>query len=477
MSNLDSSISGWTSGTVSAGDTAVSGWARSYVDGQDHSAANIIATLDDATGDEVAHSVNYTVNKAAGNDTGLLISMTDTVSNGTSLPLDIQVGGSSVMSVDAAGQQTLTHAGVGDFPSLSLYKYSSGAGYEPKLKFHKSASNTVGGNTTLSTGHDQGSIEFWGNDGNGHHESAKIYSESGGTSNNNVPGDLRFATNAGGTATTDRVVIGSAGETTFSYPVIVTAPAAPDIPLSITGAAAQAGNYVNITSNGGVAGDVFKIDAAGDVTASNVIAALFGSTASTATLTGLDASTTSPVIRIGGGRYLGVNTTAGTVTFNGAGLGFGANGQSTTYTSAFYEVSAGVIGVYSDNGITLGQLNAGSVSVSKSIYQATEVTSLPVGTTQTITLADNNHQTLDLTSSTGDATVTLTVPSGSSAGTLIIEQHATTSRDITWAVSAGAFKWMGTEPTWSSDAVSAIRIVTWRYDGAVMYLAATDVAA
>ena len=60
---------------------------------------------------------------------------------------------------------------------------------------------------------------------------------------------------------------------------------------------------------------------------------------------------------------------------------------------------------------------------------------------------------------------------------LIIEQHATTSRDITWAVSAGAFKWMGTEPTWSSDAVSAIRIVTWRYDGAVMYLAATDVAA
>jgi len=122
-------------------------------------------------------------------------------------------------------------------------------------------------------------------------------------------------------------------------------------------------------------------------------------------------------------------------------------------------------------------LNGGSLSVSKSIYQTAEVTSLPTGTTQTITLTDNNHQTLDLTSSTGDATVTLTVPSGSSAGTLIIEQHATTARDLTWAVSAGALKWMGTEPTWSSDAVSAIRIVTWRYDGAIMYLAATDVAA
>jgi len=223
--------------------------------------------LDEATGNEIGLDISYVVNKAtSGNDTGLLISMTDTASPGTSLPLDIQVGGSSVMSVDAAGNQTLTHAGVGDFPSLSLYKYSSGSGHEPKLKFYKSANNTVGGNTTLSTSHDQGSIEFWGNDGNGHHESAKIYSKSGGTSNNVVPGDLRFATNAGGTESTDRVVIGSAGETTFSYPVIVTAPAATDIPLSITGAAAQSANLFDITSNGGTAGDLLSVDSAGDAT-------------------------------------------------------------------------------------------------------------------------------------------------------------------------------------------------------------------
>jgi len=62
------------------------------------------ATLDDATGNEVAFTLNYTVNKAtSGNDTGLLISMTDTASPGTSLPLDIQADSTSVFNVDESG--------------------------------------------------------------------------------------------------------------------------------------------------------------------------------------------------------------------------------------------------------------------------------------------------------------------------------------------------------------------------------------
>lgn len=60
-------------------------------------------TLDHATNDEVALTLNYTTNKAAGNDTGLLISMTDTASPGTSLPIDMQVGGTSYFRVDPAG--------------------------------------------------------------------------------------------------------------------------------------------------------------------------------------------------------------------------------------------------------------------------------------------------------------------------------------------------------------------------------------
>jgi hypothetical protein len=80
-----------------------------------------------------------------------------------------------------------------------------------------------------------------------------------------------------------------------------------------------------------------------------------------------------------------------------------------------------------------------------------------------------------LTSSTGNVTVTLTVPSKVSSGTIIVKQHASTARDITWAVSAGTFKWMGTEPTWSSDATSAVRIVSWRYDGSVIRMMSTEV--
>ena len=114
---------------------------------------------------------------------------------------------------------------------------------------------------------------------------------------------------------------------------------------------------------------------------------------------------------------------------------------------------------------------------SKLIAQsAAEITNTPTGTTQTITLKDGNHQTLALTSATGTVTVTLTVPSNVSAGTLIVQQHATTVRDLTWAVSAGTIKWMGAQPTWSGDATSSVRIVSWRYNGSVIYLASTDVA-
>ena len=42
-----------------------------------------------------------------------------------------------------------------------------------------------------------------------------------------------------------------------------TAPAATDIPLSITGAAAQSANLFNITSNGGTAGDLLSVDSGG----------------------------------------------------------------------------------------------------------------------------------------------------------------------------------------------------------------------
>lgn len=61
------------------------------------------ATLDAGAGNEIAFELDYTVNKAGGNDTGLLINKTDTASSGTSLVVDLQVDASTVFSVDNIG--------------------------------------------------------------------------------------------------------------------------------------------------------------------------------------------------------------------------------------------------------------------------------------------------------------------------------------------------------------------------------------
>ena len=63
--------------------------------------------LDQATGDEAALTLDYTTNKAtSGNDTGLLINQTDTLSPGTSKLLDLQVGGTSKLGVSTSRVET-----------------------------------------------------------------------------------------------------------------------------------------------------------------------------------------------------------------------------------------------------------------------------------------------------------------------------------------------------------------------------------
>lgn len=78
--------------------------------------------LDDATGNQTAWSFIYEVNKAAGNDTGILINMTDTASPGTSLLIDAQVGGVSKFRVDTTGTGTFAgglNVGAGTIQPIS----------------------------------------------------------------------------------------------------------------------------------------------------------------------------------------------------------------------------------------------------------------------------------------------------------------------------------------------------------------------
>jgi len=75
----------------------------------------LTSSLTAATGNEVAYTLNYTTNKlTSGNDTGLLIAMTDTASPGTSRPLDITVGGSTVFNIDQLGWVTSVKGFIGD---------------------------------------------------------------------------------------------------------------------------------------------------------------------------------------------------------------------------------------------------------------------------------------------------------------------------------------------------------------------------
>jgi len=61
------------------------------------------AYLSNETGAEAAFTLNYTTNKAAGDDRGLVINQTDTVSGGTSYLIDAQVATASKFSVTNGG--------------------------------------------------------------------------------------------------------------------------------------------------------------------------------------------------------------------------------------------------------------------------------------------------------------------------------------------------------------------------------------
>ena len=171
-------------------------------------------------------------------------------------------------------------------------------------------------------------------------------------------------------------------------------------------------------------------------------------------------------------------------------LGYDASNYYSTTVSSAGAVTLNAVGAsagftFSD-AVTLSSTSTATglltatvgIKTTKTIYQTTETTSTPAAGAVTIDLTLNNHQTLSLTSlaAAGTSQVTFTPPTGTCSGTLVVKQHASASKDITtWAVTGGTIKWMGTEPNWVGDAATNLRVVSWRWDGSIMYLAATDV--
>jgi hypothetical protein len=120
-----------------------------------------------------------------------------------------------------------------------------------------------------------------------------------------------------------------------------------------------------------------------------------------------------------------------------------------------------------------GTLNAAGVSLSANA-RFTEQTYTPTGTTQTIDLNSGNLNTLSLGSTTGDVTLTLTVPTSAASGRIKIIQHGTTARGITIALSAGTAVWYSAIPAFSSQAISKKTMLSYTWDGTDMSFQAAE---
>jgi len=103
-------------------------------------------------------------------------------------------------------------------------------------------------------------------------------------------------------------------------------------------------------------------------------------------------------------------------------------------------------------------------------FGTAENTQTPEVTTATIDLGAENHHTLNCGSATGAIDLTVTVPAGPTAGTIIIVQDDA-EKAVTFLPSSGAARWLGTAPTYVAY---GIYVISWRWDATNLYLSATD---
>jgi hypothetical protein len=198
---VDNQIGVWT------GDGTIEGDASLTYDGTTLSAGILNATA--PTINDTPLSVNGAVGQTA--------------------PIAVfNIGSDTVVQVSNNGDVDLDRTGDTAGPSVQLSHWSSKTAKRSTVDFRKSGSNTKGGNTTLSDGTQMGDIFWWGNDGNGFHESARIYGLSAGTTNNNTPGKIRFATTPSGAYTAaDRMEIDESGLVSVYDDLAITSPTVP----------------------------------------------------------------------------------------------------------------------------------------------------------------------------------------------------------------------------------------------------------
>lgn len=142
---IDITETGTGSGTKLVTDWQVGGSSLFNMENQGQSIQNV--TLDDATGSEDAHTINYTVNKATSGDaTGLLISKTDTASPDDSNLIRGEIGGTTYLRIDSNAVATLNIlGGSGSFAQcfVGTQDFLNGASGGAGILFREGATGSV----------------------------------------------------------------------------------------------------------------------------------------------------------------------------------------------------------------------------------------------------------------------------------------------------------------------------------------------
>jgi len=152
-----------------------------------------------------------------------------------------------------------------------------------------------------------------------------------------------------------------------------------------------------------------------------------------------------------------------------------ADTTDTTSYVGLFESATGDLGPKTNANLTFNSSTGGMGVTLFTSVRVGDLSHTPTGTTQMIACADGNHQKLTLASTSGNLTLTLTVPASSSAGVIFVTQHATTARDVTVATSSGAIIWLGTKRLIAADVPATKKVIlAWSFDGTDTWLSLTD---
>ena len=187
--------------------------------------ARIIAEVSESANTDEAGKLSFFVAESDGTTTALAAGLVLEGEHATNGEVDVTIAAGTASTTTVAGDLVVTTDSTlgGDLvvsgsittaaavSGITMSEFADDA-FGPNLTMQKSQNATVGSHTVVEDGDVIGSINFQGSDGDEFRTGAVIKAKViAGVGNNDMPANLIFGTNAGGTGTTDNVIITAAG--------------------------------------------------------------------------------------------------------------------------------------------------------------------------------------------------------------------------------------------------------------------------